>query len=81
MIRLERQADQTRDSQTQRQRSIRASTGRPITGKVSEVGADLVCVNTGDTANYIPFHAIVHFQQSGTETFSAEYIGTEGISK
>ena len=54
---------------------------KTITGKVSEVGADLVCVNTGDTANYIPFHAIVHFQQSGTESFSAEYIGTEGISK
>jgi hypothetical protein len=28
IIRLERQADQTRDSQTQRQRSIRVSTGR-----------------------------------------------------
>ena len=46
-----------------------------ITGKVSEVGGDFVCVETGDAANYIPFHAIVHFQKSGTETFSAEYIG------
>ena len=52
-----------------------------ITGKVSEVGADFVCVNTGSTANYVPFHAIVHFQKSGTETFSAEYIGAGGISK
>jgi hypothetical protein len=52
-----------------------------ISGKVSEVGADLVCVNTGSTANYVPFHAIVHFQKSGTETFSAEYIGAGGISK
>ena len=52
-----------------------------ITGKVSEVGADFVCVHTGDTANYIPFNAIVHFQKSGTETFSAEYIGAGGISK
>jgi hypothetical protein len=52
-----------------------------ITGKVSEVGADFVCVNTSGTANYVPFHAIVHFQKSGTETFSAEYIGPGGISK
>jgi len=51
-----------------------------ITGKVSEVGADFVCVHIGDTANYIPFNAIVHFQKSGTETFSAEYIGP-GTSK
>jgi hypothetical protein len=46
-----------------------------ITGKISEVGADFVRVHTGDTANYIPFNAIVHFQKSGTETFSAEYLG------
>ena len=52
-----------------------------ITGKVSEVGADFVCANTGRTANYVPFHAIVHFQKSGTETFSAEYIGGGSISK
>jgi len=51
-----------------------------ITGKILEVGVDFVCVHTGDTANYIPFHAIVHFQKSGTETFSAEYIGP-GASK
>jgi hypothetical protein len=49
-----------------------------ITGKVSEVGVDFVCVNAGGTANYIPFHAIVHFQKSGTETFTAGYIGPGG---
>jgi hypothetical protein len=54
---------------------------KTISGNVKEVGTDFVCVNTADTAHYIPFHAIVHFQQSGTETFSAEYIGTGGISK
>jgi hypothetical protein len=48
---------------------------KTITGKVMYVGMDFVCVNTRDTANYIPFHAIVHFQEAGTETFSAKLIG------
>jgi hypothetical protein len=48
---------------------------KTISGNVKEVGEDFVCVNTGTTANYIPFHAIVHFQHAGTETFSAEFLG------
>jgi hypothetical protein len=53
---------------------------KTISGNVKEVGTDFVCLNTAGTVHYIPFHAIVHFQHSGTETFSAEYIGV-GISK
>jgi tyrosyl-tRNA synthetase len=48
---------------------------KAITGKVMYVGVDFVCVNSDHTANYVPFHAIVHFQKAGTETFSANFIG------
>ena len=48
---------------------------KAITGEVMYVGVDFVCVNSDHTANYIPFHAIVHFQKAGTETFSANFIG------